>query len=45
MVSKFNNEFKTVRYDRLVALLMAAVSDQQRQIEALQAQVNDLKSQ
>lgn len=40
----FNPEYKTIRYDRLVALLMAAVSEQQKQIEALVDQVNELKA-
>lgn len=40
----FNNEYKTVRYDRLVALLMAAIGEQQKQINSLQKQIDTLKS-
>lgn len=37
--------FRTVRYDRMVALLIEAVKEQQTQIDALTAQVEELKRQ
>lgn len=39
----FDSEYKTVRYERLVALLMAAVNEQQREIHALTKEVKTLK--
>ena len=40
----FNPEYLTVKYDRLVALLVAAVNEQQVQIAELQAMVGDLST-
>lgn len=37
--------FRTVRYDRMVALLIEAVKEQQTQIDALTAQIEELKRQ
>jgi hypothetical protein len=39
-----NNEYLTVRYEKLVSLLMAAMGEQQKQIEDLQSQVAWLKN-
>lgn len=38
----FNPEYKTIRYDRIVALLVAAMKEQQQQIEDLKALVQTL---
>jgi hypothetical protein len=40
----FNPEYLTVRYERIVALLTAAMSEQQRQIESLLARVQELEA-
>lgn len=40
----FNNEYKTVRYDRVVALLTAAIGEQQKQIEALLVKITALEA-
>lgn len=39
----FNPEFLTVRYERLIALLTAAINEQQDQINELKNQINKLK--
>ena len=40
----FDNEYKTVRYDRIVSLLTAAIAEQQAQIEILMKEVATLKA-
>jgi hypothetical protein len=40
----FNPEYLTVRYERVVALLTAAMNEQQKQIEALLTRVQELES-
>ena len=39
----FNSEYKTVRYDRIVALLTAAIAQQQEMIEELKSKVAHLE--
>lgn len=39
----FNKEYLTVRYDRVIALLTAAINEQQEQINELKAEINRLK--
>ena len=39
----FNDKYLTVRYDRIVALLTAAIGEQQKQIDALLAKVTALE--
>lgn len=41
--SSFNDEYKTVRYERLVSLLISAMNEQQEQINALKAELAELK--
>ena len=43
-VSKSGEEYKTVDYDKLTALLIEAVKEQQTQIEALQAKIKELEN-
>jgi len=38
----FNSEYKTIRYERIVSLLVAALKEQQQEIETLKAQVAGL---
>lgn len=40
----FDNRYLTVRYDRVVALLTAAIGEQQKQIEMLMAKVAELEA-
>lgn len=40
----FNGDYLTVKYERLVALLVAAVNEQQKTIEELREEVNSLTS-
>lgn len=42
-VSKSGEEYKTVDYDKLTALLIEAVKEQQTQIEALKAEIKEMK--
>jgi hypothetical protein len=42
-VSRSGEEYKTVDYDKLTALLIEAVKEQQTQIEALQAEIKEMK--
>ena len=42
--SPINNEYKTVSYERLVPLLIAAIVEQQQQIDYLTEIVNDIQS-
>jgi len=38
----FNNEYKTVRYERLIPLLFSAIQEQQKQIDDLKEQLKRL---
>jgi hypothetical protein len=40
----FNNEYKTVRYERVVSLLTAAINEQQKLIDSLMARVSALEA-
>jgi hypothetical protein len=42
IISKSGENYLTVKYDRIVPLLIEAIKEQQTQIEKLQAQLNDL---
>jgi hypothetical protein len=43
-VSRSGEEYKTVDYDKLTALLIEAVKEQQIQINALQAKIEELEN-
>ena len=42
-VSKSGDNYLTVQYEKIVPLLIECIKDQQRQIDDLQGQVNELK--
>jgi hypothetical protein len=39
---KTNEEYRSVKYDKLVALLVEAIKEQQKQIDSLTIKVNNL---